>query len=492
MVMTTPEVHKIVERVCARQDVLDACAHHDLGAVIIVLNAHGVTQGLISELTGIRQGRLSEYARRKRIPTASTTFEAFASGLAMPAAARQALGLAASQRDSPSLTLVPSQPTPAPDSGLEYPGTPALATENVTMLWRGDLTSQQPAEQARIVPAAWNDASLQWLVSPASDPGGNDSPDGVRVGISDVERFRATVEMFARLDDQFGGGHARQSLIQYLSNDGDRLLRGRCPATARPTVLSAVAEATMLAAWMSYDSAPLSGLGQRYFIQALGLAQAAGDRLLGAGILDAMSHQATYAGRFQEAANLARAARTGTTGIATGSLTAHFHTMEARALARLGDSTACDRALAEAVREWERRRPDSDPEWFQYFDEAELSAELGHCLRDLNRAADAAHHAKRSTAIADGRSFGRSDFFATMVLADAYLADGEPEQACDTALAALTAGEKIRSGRCVNYLREFREHLALTGDSAPVRDFHEEALASRLWRIASQASKTAA
>ena len=69
-----------------------------------------------------------------------------------------------------------------------------------------------------------------------------------------------------------------------------------------------MAEATLLAAWMSYDSMPGSALAQRYFIQALSLAQAGGDRLLGASVLDAMSHQATYLGRFGEAASLARAA----------------------------------------------------------------------------------------------------------------------------------------------------------------------------------------
>jgi hypothetical protein len=42
------------------------------------------------------------------------------------------------------------------------------------------------------------------------------------------------------------------------------------------------------------------------------------------------------------------------------------------------------------VREFERRRPEDDPGWFQYFDDAELSAEFGHCLRDLRRAEDAA------------------------------------------------------------------------------------------------------
>ena len=60
---------------------------------------------------------------------------------------------------------------------------------------------------------------------------------------------------------------------------------------------------------MTYDSTPSSGLAQRYFVQALALAKAADDKPLGGDILDAMSHQATYMGRYTEAANLARAAK---------------------------------------------------------------------------------------------------------------------------------------------------------------------------------------
>ena len=275
----------------------------------------------------------------------------------------------------------------------------------MSVLWRADLADQAVLERGLITPAAWNEASLRWLVAPAGHPGSDgEPPGGVRVGLGDVERFRDTVEMFRELDDRFGGGHARDALIRYLQGDAVRLLRGRYPDTVGSALLSAVAEATMLAAWMTYDSTPRSPQAQRYFIQALGLAQAGGDRLLGAGILDAMSHQATYTGRFREAANLAQAARTGTTGLATASLTAHFHTMEARALARLGEAKACDLALAAAVTQYDRRRPEADPAWFQYFDEAELSAEFGHCLRDLNRAKDAAEHAGRSVgAAADGR-----------------------------------------------------------------------------------------
>jgi hypothetical protein len=415
---------------------------------------------------------------------ASATFEAFADGLGMPAAARQALGLAVNPPDVVAIGLPHSHRAPDLDIGLEFPGAPAQAAGNMSILWRTDLADKGTLERGLINPAAWNDASLRWLVDPASSPGtGADSPGGVRVGMGDVERFRATVGLFSQLDERFGGGHARQSLIQYLSTDGERLLRGRYPEAVSTPLFAAVAEATLLAAWMSYDSTPRSPHAQRYFIQALGLANAAGDRLLGASTLDAMSHQATYVGRFTEAANLTRAARTGTRGVSTATLTAHFHTMEARALARLGDAKACDQALALAVSEFERRNPDDDPSWFQFFDEAELSTEFGHCLRDLSRAGDAMHYATRSAGAAGDGTFARSDFLAMILLADAYLAAGEPEQACGTALIALTAGEQIRSGRCVDYLREFRDHLAGIGDTRTVREFNEQALRSRLWRI---------
>jgi transcriptional regulator with XRE-family HTH domain len=482
------EVRRIVERACARQDVLDACARRDLGTVITVLMSLGVPQGQIAELTGKSQGRLSEWKTGKREPRATSTFESFADGLGLTPAARQALGLAPGVSAAVSgLTLAHSSDGSNPDAGLEYPGTTAQAAENVSALWQADLSDQQVLQRGLITPAAWTEASLRWLVAPAAVPASDgEVPGGVRVGMGDVERFRDTVAMFRDLDDRFGGGHARDALIQYLRSDAVRLLRGRYPDTVGSGLLCAVAEATLLAAWMTYDSTPHSPQAQRYFIQALGLAQAGGDRLLGAAILDAMSHQATYTGRFREAASLAQAARTGTTGIATATLTAHFYTMEARALARLGEAKACDLALAAAVTQYERRRPEADPAWFQYF------AELGHCLRDLNRAKGAAEHAGRSVgATADG-SFARSDFFAIMVLADSYLAAGEAEPACQAALAALTAGDKIRSGRCVNYLREFRDHLAAASGTAAVREFGEQAIQSRLWRIAARPDRSVA
>jgi hypothetical protein len=85
--------------------------------------------------------------------------------------------------------------------------------------------------------------------------------------------------------------------------------------------------------------------------------------------------------------------------------------------------------------------------------------------------------------------FKRSDFFAAMVLADAHLAAGELEQACNITLKALTAGEQIRSARCVRYLREFQQHLSHVGNATAATDFRAQARGSRLWRIASRPDK---
>src|SRR3984957_6883474 len=94
MAVDIPAIREVVERVCTRNDVLDACRRRDIGTLIEVLCAQGITQGQLSVLTGIPQGRLSEYKTHKRAPTATSTFEAFADGLGMPPAARRALGLA--------------------------------------------------------------------------------------------------------------------------------------------------------------------------------------------------------------------------------------------------------------------------------------------------------------------------------------------------------------------------------------------------------------
>jgi tetratricopeptide (TPR) repeat protein len=367
--------------------------------------------------------------------------------------------------------------TIAADLGLAYPTSVTGAVTAAAGLWQADLANVQALLTAPANVAAWNAASLSWLVSDTADER-RVQEGGRRVGPADIEGVRSTTEMFDRLDGRHGGGHARRALIEFLRTDLAALLRGSYNGTVGCELFKVAAQSTLLGAWMSYD-AGLYGLAQRYFVQALKLADAAGDRLLAAGVLDAMSHQANFLGNHREAANLARAARMGTAGVGSACSAAHFYAMEARALAMAGDASGCDKAMAGAVQEFERCKPEDDPaDWFAYFDDAELAAELGHCNRDLGRAVDASVYATQS--IGANGEYVRSDFFVTMVLADAYLGQGEIEQACNAALTALRIGGNLKSARCTAYVSSFRKRLMSMGPMIATRSFLEEVASARL------------
>ncbi|MFF8928723.1 hypothetical protein ACF1AO_15770 [Streptomyces longwoodensis] len=365
-----------------------------------------------------------------------------------------------------------------PDLGLEFADRPEATAKTVADLWRADLAEAEVLVRGQPDSAAWNTASLRWIVAP---PDGELTHAGSRaIGAMDVEMIRSTADAFSMLDGKFGGGHARRALIQYLHTDVRPMLDGKYSDDVGKQLYSAVAEALLLAGWMSYDSG-LHGIAQRYFIQALRMTQTAGDRLLGGSILSAMSHQATFIGRYQDAATLARAAYTGPAGILGPTMAAQFRAMEARALARLGDERGCDLALVEAERKLSQRTPSSDPPYIAYFDEVELAAEIGHCFRDLGRSAEAAERGAGSI-FGDGLN-NRSDFFATMVQAEAHINQGEVGRGCEIARVALRLGEGLKSARCVQYVREFRERVSPPMRGAvEFRTFLEEARTFRLWQ----------
>src|ERR1700761_4357366 len=55
---------------------------------------------------------------------------------------------------------------PTLDLGLSYPGGPIETADNLALLWKDDLGEASVLQRAQIDPAAWNEASLRWLVDP--------------------------------------------------------------------------------------------------------------------------------------------------------------------------------------------------------------------------------------------------------------------------------------------------------------------------------------
>ncbi|MFD7460819.1 MULTISPECIES: regulator [unclassified Streptomyces] len=396
-------------------------------------------------------------------------------------------------------------------AGLEFAAGPEEAVDIVSGLWRKDSGSHAELRKIAFTPAGLVVPSRDWLIGRADErvargtepvpklpagleqgnlpripaqgrPGvprqrGVDRGPGHRVTGGDIAALRSVADLFRTLDDAYGGGHARQALVRYLEHECEPMLRGTYGEQTGRRLFAAAADLTRLAGWTSYDIAA-HGLAQRYFVQALRLSQAAGDRPYGAYVLVTMSRQAVYLGHGREAVQLARVAQQGVGGSAPPAVQALLHAAEARGHGVLGEVRACTASLVRAERALEAARAgDEVPHWARTFDEAQLADEFGHCHRDLQQFRAAAQHAERSLQLR-APSFARSRLFCRVVLATARLGLGELDQAC--ALAAEAAGQaaEMRSVRAVEYVKDFERRLEPYKDAAPVRSYRDKVAAA--------------
>ncbi|MFI7019414.1 regulator [Streptomyces sp. NPDC050164] len=395
-------------------------------------------------------------------------------------------------------------------AGLEFAATPEEAIDIVSGLWRKDSGSHAELRKIAFTPAGLVVPSRDWLIGradekvargeppaaripaqgraalrPAAEPGVPSLPrqrgqvergPGQKVTAGDIAALRSVGELFRTLDDAYGGGHARQALVRYLEHECEPMLRGTYGEQTGRRLFAAAADLTRLAGWTSYDIAA-HGLAQRYFVQALRLAQAAGDRAYGAYVLVTMSRQAVYLGHGREAVQLARVAQQGVGTSAPPVVQALLHSSEARGHGVLGEVRACTAALVRAERALETARPGDDvPHWAKFFDEAQLADEFGHCHRDLQQFRAAAQHAERSLQLR-APSYARSRLFCRVVLATARLGLGELDQACQLAAEAAGQAAEMRSVRAVEYVRDFERRLEPYKDAAPVRTYRDKVAA---------------
>ncbi|MFD7945614.1 regulator [Streptomyces sp. NPDC059744] len=303
-----------------------------------------------------------------------------------------------------------------------------------------------------------------------------DRGPGQKVSSGDVAALRSVGELFRTLDHTYGGGHARQALVRYLEHEAEPMLRGTYGEAIGRRLFSAAADLTRLAGWTSYDIAA-HGLAQRYFVQALRLAQAAGDRVYGSYVLITMSRQAVYLGHGREAVQLARVAQQGVGSSAPPVVMALLHAVEARGHGVLGEARTCAASLARAEHALEAARPGDDvPHWGRYFDEAQLADEFGHCHRDLQQYRAAAQHAERSLQLR-APVYARSRLFCRVVLASARLGLGELDQACLLGAEAAQQAAEMRSVRATEYVTEFERRLEPYRDAAAVRGYRERVAA---------------
>ncbi|MFD5677463.1 transcriptional regulator, partial [Streptomyces sp. NPDC127040] len=298
------------------------------------------------------------------------------------------------------------------------------------------------------------------------------SPSKRWVRSTDATVRRATTQALTELDHRFGSGHVRPVVVHYLNSVVSGLIGGAYKEPVGRALFASVARLTELAGYMAVDTGQ-PGLAQRYYIQALRLAQAGGDRAYGGYVLAAsMSHLAAELGNPREIAQLARAAQEGTRGQVTPRVEAMFYAAEARGHALLGDVRATAVLSGRAVTALERAEPESgdDPAWIRHFDQAYLADELAHCHRDLGQAEAAGRCAQEALrGLPDGKARRRA--IGLLLLAAAQVQQREVEEGCRTATRAVDLLAGLRSTRGEDYLEDFRSRLEPYREEPSVREF---------------------
>ncbi|MEV2238466.1 helix-turn-helix transcriptional regulator [Micromonospora sp. NPDC049891] len=454
---------RISDDLWSREDIRAALAARDVGALFRLLSRHtGASQTRIGAAVGLEQGYVSRIIAGRKV-TSIDVLERIADGCGMPDEPRMTLGLAPRRR-----SCLPDMADRRDGRHSDLPANRSWREDvrAAAQLWEGDVNRREVLRQTVFSSAAYTLPALRWFTAISPPPV---AQDGHRtVGQPDIDTIREMTATYRRLDNQYGGGHARANVTRYLHQEVTPLLtEGRYdPATGRK-LLTAVAELTQLAGWQAYDMAE-HGLAQRYLTHALDLARTADDPGLGAEILAAMSHQATYLGHTATGVDLARAARHTAHRAGITVLAAEALVMEAHAHAAARDSAACAAALHQAEQALDRADRSGDPQWLGYFDEAYLSAKFGHCFTALGQQRQAERFAARSLRM-DER-YVRGKAFNLALLATIQARHGEPDRATFIGGQALTLTTQLKSARAVRYVRDLQTDLMAHRQRPTVRN----------------------
>ena len=357
----------------------------------------------------------------------------------------------------------------AGDLGLAWSATPDATVEVVAELWRTELDRRSVLVSAAWVASAFTGPTREWLLNRQDEVVQGWS--GRRVGRSDIDALWEMCAAFINADRRLGGGYARSTLLHYVNQVVLPLLKGNYDDTIGRELMAATARLGDLCGYMSFDSGR-QGLAQRYFIQALRLAQVSGNRALGAHILTDMAMQAHYFGDAAQALDLASA------GLDCGSpLTqARCSVWQGRAHALRGDQRACAQACSIAERALDRAVPTGERVWIKSDTAVHLTFHRVQMASDLGRHQDVQRLVP--AALASAGCMERSRVISTTTLASSYLpSPGNPhsniDQTCDLLGQVIPSLGSLSSTRSLERINSVRRALAAHAERSSVQEVED-------------------
>jgi hypothetical protein len=347
--------------------------------------------------------------------------------------------------------------------------------ETVVELGRADV-KRRKVIAAPFVLAALATPSRDWLLNSLDGAISDRGPR--RIGMQQIEGIREMFRLFQEMDVMRGGGHARVALVEYMNGYVLPLVRRQHAEEVQLALYEAAAEQTYLVGWMAYDDGQ-HGLAQRWLIQSLRLAEASGNRALGAHVLAGMSDQVNLLGHPREALMLARAGQRAIKPDDSPACLADLQVLEARALASLGHGYEQDaaKAVVRAEQTFHQVVPDNEPEWARFIDQAYLFGEAAHTFRDLGDPTQIERFAGESSAEAARQKRARRGALSQAALAVGDLRRGEVEAAAARASTVVKLAGSVRSSRCAETVRDLTKQLGPYDGTPGVPEFQHEARA---------------
>jgi hypothetical protein len=349
------------------------------------------------------------------------------------------------------------------DDGLEHPWDPVGALASLIEVLEADGMDRRYF--LAITGVSLTALAHQWLLDPARVAA---SVQGKRVDPQLITDIEQVVEARRSMDDAIGGGGLIRALREDLRIVTELLSKSSYPEDLGRRLHVAAAELARLAGYQSVKAGQ-DAAAQRYYAAALRSAHAAGDRAVGANVLGFMSFHSISAGDPRDAVVMIDSALQGG-GLLTPKVGAYLHSRRARAAACCGDLATWDRSRGLSFDLLAQSRPEDEPAWLYWLDEAFLHGDVGAGALELGRAKDAERHNRLAVAtIKPALEMDRMEYLAQ--LARARVAIGEVEHACRAAVQAAAAVRRQDSAYTRQQLTRFRREIAPHASNAAVQEF---------------------
>ncbi|MDQ3764827.1 MAG: hypothetical protein M3460_25895 [Actinomycetota bacterium] len=236
------------------------------------------------------------------------------------------------------------------------------------------------------------------------------------------------------------------------------LLGGTQPLQLRRRLAAIASETAGHAAWLCHDLGDRHSAEHYYAVADIATRQA-GDAALDAYVRGFRSLVMGSQGQAQEALGLARSAVEMAQRSATATTRAWLASLEAQALASVGDRKTCFDTLRRADTALGQARREEDPAWMYDFDHVRLLAVTGACYGWLGKTA-AAERTLREALEALGPKRTRRRAEVLVDLARVRARQQDVEQAAGLACEALEIAVETGSPARIQRVARFRPELA--------------------------------